>query len=66
MKITRQILIRFGACEESIEWYSEQNTTDSEVLIKKLREEEKYEWVRWAEERLKILQFLFFLKTKTN
>ena len=47
MKISVEILKKWGACAEGVEWFGKKSMT-LEKLILKLKKEKRYHWIWWT------------------
>jgi len=47
MKITLDFLESYHACKEGINWFTSQQDDDLMVIIRKLMEEERFQWANW-------------------
>ena len=47
LKITKKQLEKMGACPSGIEWFCEQKTTDTNILIKNIISSNNYSFANW-------------------
>jgi hypothetical protein len=47
MKLTLKKLIELDACEEGLDWYTEQNTTDVFKILDELIKQKHLDWANW-------------------
>jgi len=52
MEITLNMLTKFGACFEALEWFKNQNETNDLKLLKKAKKENHVDWINWLAIRL--------------
>ena len=48
MDITKEWLVEKSACSEGVRWFLEQKETDAIKVIKKLVEEDHWNWANWT------------------